>query len=260
MTEPRELGSAALVRLVAGREISARLRDKNFIISSIVIIVVLLGVLGLQVALNSGDDVTQVGVVGEQAGLSAALEAQATALGADVEVDGLRRREAARAPPSRTATSTARCRPRRPAAAARRGHPRAARCRRVVQGAVAQLAVAEQLADAGDHRLDVPAGDGHRARPERRRRRPAGRRRDHRRRHALRPADPVRAVRRPGRRRGEVEPGGRAAAGDHEAVAAAGRQDRRPRRCSGSAQIVRHRRRRRRPARSPSTSSTSPAS
>ena len=44
MTEPRPLGSATLVRLVAAREISARLRDKNFIISSAVIIVILVGV------------------------------------------------------------------------------------------------------------------------------------------------------------------------------------------------------------------------
>ena len=44
MSEPRPLGSAALVRLVAGREISTRLRDKNFIISSVVIVLVLIGV------------------------------------------------------------------------------------------------------------------------------------------------------------------------------------------------------------------------
>src|SRR5918997_1823342 len=41
MTEPRDLSSASLIRLVAVREISARVRDKNFIISSAVIIVVL---------------------------------------------------------------------------------------------------------------------------------------------------------------------------------------------------------------------------
>ena len=39
MSEPRTLGSVALVRLVAAREMSARLRDKNFLISSAVILV-----------------------------------------------------------------------------------------------------------------------------------------------------------------------------------------------------------------------------
>ncbi len=43
MTEPRPLGSGALVRLVAVREISARLRDKNFLISSAVILLLQLG-------------------------------------------------------------------------------------------------------------------------------------------------------------------------------------------------------------------------
>ena len=72
MTGPRPLGSAALVRLIASREISARVRDKNFIISSVVILVLLLGTLGLHVALNSGGETTTIGVVGDPA-LGAAL-------------------------------------------------------------------------------------------------------------------------------------------------------------------------------------------
>ncbi len=79
MTEPRELSSASLVRLVAVREISARVRDKNFIISSIVIIVVLIGLLAMQVALNSGTEETRIGVVGNNAGLEQALQAQGDA-------------------------------------------------------------------------------------------------------------------------------------------------------------------------------------
>jgi ABC-2 type transport system permease protein len=153
MTEPRELCSAALVRLVAGREISARLRDKNFIISSIVIIVVLLGVLGLQVALNSGDDVTKVGVVGEQAGLSAALEAQATALGQTVEVTPYDDEKQAR-----TAVENADV-----DGAVLPGDPpqllvedsASSTLQALVQGAVAQISVTRQLADAGVT-LDVP--------------------------------------------------------------------------------------------------------
>ena len=86
MSEPRTLGSAALVRLVAAREISARVRDKNFIISSVVIIVLLIGMLGLQVALSSGDEEIRVGVVGDVAALEPALEAQGEALDVDVAV------------------------------------------------------------------------------------------------------------------------------------------------------------------------------
>ncbi|CAA9212346.1 MAG: hypothetical protein AVDCRST_MAG57-147, partial [uncultured Blastococcus sp.] len=57
-----------------------------------------------------------------------------------------------------------------------------------------------------------------------------GDRRPGRRRDALRPADPLRPVRGAGRGRGEEQPRGRAAAGDDEALAAAGRQDHRARR------------------------------
>ena len=57
--------SAALVRLVATREASTRLRDKNFLIGSIVIVVLLLGVMAFQVVLSSGSDEARVGIVGE---------------------------------------------------------------------------------------------------------------------------------------------------------------------------------------------------
>ena len=154
MTEPRELSSATLVRLVAGREISARLRDKNFIISSIVIVVVLLGVLGLQVALNSGNDVTRVGVVGEQGGLAAGLEAQASALDQSVEVTTCEDEEQARTAIENEDVD----------GAVLDGDPPrllvqdspSGTLQALVQGAVAQLAVTQQLADAGVTELDVP--------------------------------------------------------------------------------------------------------
>ena len=75
----------------------------------------------------------------------------------------------------------------------------------------------------------------------------------------LRPAHPVRAVRGPGRGRGEVQPGGRAAAGHDAALAAARRQDPRPGPARAGADRA-HRRRRRASARWPSTWSTSRAS
>jgi ABC-2 type transport system permease protein len=155
MSEPRTLGSAALVRLVAGREISARVRDKNFIISSVVIVLVLVGILGLQVALNSGDDTTRVGVVGSEAALGRALEAQGTAVDVDVEVVELDDEAAGRAAledgdvqgvllagdgdPVLMVEQSA-------------DGPLLA----VAQGAVSQLSVGEQLAAAGITGLQVP--------------------------------------------------------------------------------------------------------
>jgi ABC-2 type transport system permease protein len=155
VSEPRPLGSGAVVRLVATREISARVRDKNFIISSVVILVLLLGTLGLQVALNSGGDTTTIGTVGDPA-LGPALEAQGEALDVDVvvrelddeaaarravedgDVDGVLIAESGQAPQLLVEESAG-------------GSLQA-----VVQGAVAQLSLAEQLSAAGLAGLDVP--------------------------------------------------------------------------------------------------------
>ncbi|SFK86344.1 ABC transporter permease [Geodermatophilus ruber] len=86
MTEPSTPSSAALVRLVAGREISSRIRDKNFIISSIVIVVLLIGGIAFQVIANSGADAARLGIVGEAGRLGPAVQAQGEAVGVDVEV------------------------------------------------------------------------------------------------------------------------------------------------------------------------------
>jgi len=75
-----------LVRLVAGREVSTRIRDKGFLIGSAVLIVLILGMLVFQVVINSGGNDTKVGVVGGDAALTEALQAQGEALGTDVEV------------------------------------------------------------------------------------------------------------------------------------------------------------------------------
>jgi ABC-2 type transport system permease protein len=156
MSAPRNPGSAALVRLVAAREISTRVRDKNFIISSIVILVLLVGSLGLQVALNSGSDETRIGVVGGGAGLEQALEAQGEALEADVTVVDLDDEAAAQAAVENDDVDGA-------LVARGGGDPEllvnesaGGTLQAVVQGAVAQLAVADQLAAAGVTSLDVP--------------------------------------------------------------------------------------------------------
>jgi ABC-2 type transport system permease protein len=82
----RTPGSGALVRLVAAREISSRIRDKNFIISSIAIIVLLLGVMVFQVVVNSGANEGRLGIVGDAAELGPAIQAQGEAVGVDVEI------------------------------------------------------------------------------------------------------------------------------------------------------------------------------
>lgn len=156
MTAPRGQDSAALVRLVAAREISARVRDKNFIISSIVILVLLLGTLGLQVALSSGGEETRVGVVGDVSVLGPALEAQGGALDVAVAVVGLDDETTARTAISDGDVEGV-------LVAEGPGAPRllveqsaGGPLQAVVQGAVAQLALAERLAEAGVTSLDVP--------------------------------------------------------------------------------------------------------
>ncbi|SHN71206.1 ABC-2 type transport system permease protein [Geodermatophilus obscurus] len=83
---PRTPGSAALVRLVAAREVSSRIRDKNFIVSSIVILVLLLGTMAFQVVVSGGDEPSRVAVVGDDGRLGPALEAQGESVGVDVQV------------------------------------------------------------------------------------------------------------------------------------------------------------------------------
>jgi ABC-2 type transport system permease protein len=156
MTEPRTLGSAALVRLVAAREISARVRDKNFIVSSAVILLILLGTLGLQVALSSGGESTRIGVVGDMTQLQPALEAQGEALGVGVEVVELDDEAAGRAAIEAGEVDGA-------LVAESGGGPEllvqqsaGGSLQAVVQGAVAQLSTAEQLQVAGLAGLEVP--------------------------------------------------------------------------------------------------------
>jgi ABC-2 type transport system permease protein len=155
MTEPRSLGSAAMVRLVAGREISSRLRDKNFIISSVVIVLLLVGMLGFQVAVNSGDETVRVGVVGDTTTFRSALEAQGDTLETDVEVTELDDRSAAEAAIEDGDVDGVLLAQGEPELLVEQTAGGALQA--VVQGAVSQLSVAAQLRQAGIDRLDVPA-------------------------------------------------------------------------------------------------------
>ena len=83
---PRTPGSATLVRLVAAREVSSRIRDKNFVISSVVILLLLLGTMAFQVVVSSGEETSRVAVVADDGRIGPAVEAQGEAVGVDVEV------------------------------------------------------------------------------------------------------------------------------------------------------------------------------
>jgi ABC-2 type transport system permease protein len=155
VTEPRSLSSASLVGLVAKREISARIRDKNFIISSVVILLLLLGSLALQVALDSGTEESRIGLVGDVPGLEQALQTQGEALEVDVSVVDLSDEVAATAAIEAEDVDSA--------LVVRDGEyellvqeSASGSLEAIVQGAVTQLSVAEQLAEAGISDLDVP--------------------------------------------------------------------------------------------------------
>jgi ABC-2 type transport system permease protein len=140
---------------VTAREISARVKDKNFIISSIFIIVLLVGMLGLQVGLNSGGEATRLGVVGGDAALEEALGAQAFGMGVELALVELDDEDAARTAIEDdeidgallTDEQGARLLVEQSAGGSMQA---------VVQGAVAQTAVSERLAQAGIAAVDVP--------------------------------------------------------------------------------------------------------
>ncbi|RZU34399.1 ABC transporter permease [Blastococcus saxobsidens] len=147
-------GSGELVRLVAGREISTRLRDKNFLVGLGVTILLLLGLLFFQVLMSSGSDERRLGIVGDGSAVAAAVEAQGEAVGVDVTVVELDDEDAARAAVEAGEVDGALLasgpapelllRDRSPTMEA------------VVNAAVAGIAVAEQLAEAGVDLAAVP--------------------------------------------------------------------------------------------------------
>ncbi len=72
--------------LIARREVMAKLRDKGFLISSAFIAVVILASALLPALLGGDDSTYDVGMVGDPAGFEEAVQAQADALGAEVDV------------------------------------------------------------------------------------------------------------------------------------------------------------------------------
>ncbi|WP_138733455.1 ABC transporter permease [Modestobacter excelsi] len=157
-TEIRPHTPAQLVRLVAGREISTRIRDKGFLIGSGVLIVLILGMLVFQVAVNSGGNATELGVVGGSAAVTDALQAQGKALDTDVSVVDYDDEAAARRAVEDGDVDAALLSPSaaQPELLVEKSGGTA---ETVVQGAVQGMAVTQQLADAGVQLQSPPQVD-----------------------------------------------------------------------------------------------------
>jgi ABC-2 type transport system permease protein len=149
---------AQLVRLVAGREISTRIRDKGFLVGSAVLIVLILGMLVFQVAVNSGTDTTRIAVVGGSAAVTEALQAQGDALATDVEVVPYDDEAAARTAVEDGDVDAALLSPagRQPELLVENDGGQAVT---LVQGAVQGMAISQQLAAAGVQLASPPEVD-----------------------------------------------------------------------------------------------------
>ena len=148
VTHARPQSAAALIRLVAGREVSTRIRDKGFLISSLVLILLIVGVMGLQVVLNSGGSTSRIGLVGGGGGIEQALREQGAALNTDVTVVELDDEAAARAAVDAEDVDAVLLSPagQQPELLVRTGGGVA---QTLAQQAVAQLSLSSQLTDAG---------------------------------------------------------------------------------------------------------------
>ncbi|MGY1665291.1 ABC transporter permease [Geodermatophilus sp. SYSU D00696] len=149
------LSSGRLVRLVAAREVSTRLRDKTFIVSSAVMVLLIVGILVFQVVVNSGEDTARIGVAGDDGQVAAAIEAQATALDVDVAVEPFGDDAAARAAVEDETVDAA------VLAGAGAGTELVVRepdptLEAVVSGAVSSVALGAVLAEAGVDPADLP--------------------------------------------------------------------------------------------------------
>lgn len=156
MTAPRTPGSGELVRLVAGREISTRIRDKTFLISSAIILLLVLGGMVFQAVIASGSDQVKVGVVGDTARLKPVLVAQGKAIGADVTVVGLADEAAARRAVTKGDVDGALLDGDGPSPRLLVDRDSGSSLTATVQGAVRGVAVGTQLAAAGVTGLHVP--------------------------------------------------------------------------------------------------------
>ena len=147
-TDVKPPSAAGMVRLVAAREVATRIRDKGFLIGSAVLLLLILGMIVFQVAINSGSDTTRIGVVGGSAEVSTALQTQGEALGTDVEVVDHTDEAAARAAVEDGSTDGALLSPSgvQPELLVESG---GGQVESLVRGAVQALSLDQQLTDAG---------------------------------------------------------------------------------------------------------------
>ncbi|MCW2697502.1 MAG: ABC-type Na+ efflux pump, permease component [Modestobacter sp.] len=150
--------AAAQVRLVAGREVSTRIRDKGFLIGSAVLILLILGMLVFQVVINSGGPDPRIGVVGGDAAVGQALQAQGEGLGTDVDVVDYDDEAAARSAVAAEEVDAALLGPAgaQPELVLLRGDPQ---LEALVQSAVQGLSVSDQLTAAGVQLQPAPQVD-----------------------------------------------------------------------------------------------------
>jgi ABC-2 type transport system permease protein len=148
-TEGGRMGRGAVVRLVAAREISTRLRDRAFLISSAVIILLVLGAMVFQVVVASRTTSTTIGVLDGGNPYPAALVAQGKAI--DVEVTVVRFADPAAARRAVTSDDVDGALLSRPDGTPELvvHHNADGSLQAVVQATVSQLALSRQLAQAG---------------------------------------------------------------------------------------------------------------
>jgi len=157
MTTPDGLSSGRLVRLVAGREISTRVRDKTFVISSIIILLLVIGAMAFQVIVASGSSKITVGVVGgDRAVVEPVLRQQGTTLGDEVTVVGLADEAAARRAVKDGTVDGALLGATGPAPQLLVDRSAGNGLQAVVEGTVSRLALGRVLAQAGVDTIAVP--------------------------------------------------------------------------------------------------------
>jgi ABC-2 type transport system permease protein len=156
VTAPGVPSAAALVRLVAGREVSTRIRDKTFLFSSAAILLLVLGAMVFQILVATGTRNTTVGVVGDRSALQPALQAQGRSVGLDVTVVGLPDEAAARTALEAGRVEGVLVGGTGPAPRLLVQQSAGGPLTSVVQSTVGQLALTRQLAAAGIDRIDVP--------------------------------------------------------------------------------------------------------
>lgn len=92
------LGSATAIRLIAGRELSTRLRSKAFVVmTAIVLVVIIATVLVAHFLAGKGPSSAKVGVLQPDASISAQLEAAASTVGQHISITEMADEQAGRA-------------------------------------------------------------------------------------------------------------------------------------------------------------------